>query len=227
MAESLQKKEANNILLRIHPLLRITLSLLAALMVFFIIWKKKFGFALDITILWDVFAFSYILICWIVFFKRKHGEILRLANKDDGSRGFVLCSVLIASVASMFAVSMLMVSKVHAGVSEWIATIIGVGGMILSWTMVHTLFAFHYAHMYYQGYEDSKTKDLEFPGNSMPDYIDFAYFSFVIGMTFQVSDVEIASRKIRRTVLVHSLLAFALNTFVVALTINLIASLKK
>src|SRR4051812_27679039 len=113
MAESVQKKETNNILLRIHPLLRITLSLLAALMVFFIIWKKRFGVVLDITVLWDVFAFSYIIICWTVFFKRKHGEIIKQANKDDGSRGFVLGSVLLASVASMFAVSMLMIAKGH------------------------------------------------------------------------------------------------------------------
>ena len=67
---------------------------------------------------------------------------------------------------------------------------------------------------------------LDFPGNAKPDYLDFAYFAFVIGMTFQVSDVEIPSRTIRRTALAHSLLSFALNTFVVALTINLIAGLK-
>ncbi len=78
--------------------------------------------------------------------------------------------------------------------------------------------------------ENDANKDaygLEFPGNAKPNYLDFAYFSFVIGCTFQVSDVEISSPKIRRVVLFHGLLSFGLNTFVVALTINLIAGLAK
>ena len=94
---------------------------------------------------------------------------------------------------------------------------------------MHTIFTFHYAHLYYFKNMDDTTegKPLDFPGKTKPDYLDFAYFSFVIGMTFQVSDIEIPSRTIRRTVLAHSLLSFALNTFVVALTINLIAGLRQ
>jgi uncharacterized membrane protein len=82
--------------------------------------------------------------------------------------------------------------------------------------------------MYYLKQSDNKSDDvpLIFPGKMKPDYLDFAYFSFVLGMTFQVSDVEIASQRIRRIALVHGLLSFTLNTFVVALTINLIAGLK-
>ena len=95
--------------------------------------------------------------------------------------------------------------------------------------MLHTIFTLHYAHLYYSKTtnEDAATAGLDFPKEKKPDYIDFAYFSFVIGMTFQVSDVQINSRIIRRTALAHGLLAFALNTFVVALTINLIAGLSK
>ena len=91
-----------------------------------------------------------------------------------------------------------------------------------------TIFTFHYAHLYYFKDKDDTVDGnaLEFPKEDKPDYPDFAYFAFVIGMTFQVSDVEINSRIIRRTALAHGLLAFALNTFVVALTINLIAGLK-
>jgi uncharacterized membrane protein len=83
--------------------------------------------------------------------------------------------------------------------------------------------------MYYDDAPDDQSKSaegLEFPEEDCPDYLDFAYFSFVIGMTFQVSDVQITSRIIRKQVLLHGLLSFALNTFVVALTINLIAGLK-
>jgi len=98
----------------------------------------------------------------------------------------------------------------------------------VSWVLVHTLFTFHYANMYYFKLNDHKSDEasLIFPGKAKPDYLDFAYFSFVIGMTFQVSDVEIASQRIRRIALIHGLLSFTLNTFVVALTINLIAALK-
>ena len=97
-----------------------------------------------------------------------------------------------------------------------------------SWVMLHTIFTLHYAHLYYSKIKDNPTvSGLDFPEEKKPDYIDFAYFSFIIGMTFQVSDVQINSRIIRRTALAHSLLAFALNTFVVALTINLIAGLTK
>ncbi len=226
MTATQRDKTKRNIFLRIHPVQRIFISLAAALLVFFLIRKANFGNALIATSLWDVFALSYTIISWIVLYTRSHAEIIKLANTDDGSRPFVLISILITSFASMFAVLMLLLSKDLKTGNELIALIIAVGGMLLSWVMVHTLFTFHYAHMYYAGYEEHKNKGLEFPGNTKPDYLDFAYFSFVVGMTFQVSDVEIASPKIRRTVLAHGLLAFALNTFVVALTINLIAGLK-
>ena len=102
--------------------------------------------------------------------------------------------------------------------------------MMLSWIMVHTLFGFHYAHLYYgddTNDPSSHAEGLEFPKEKKPDYLDFAYFAFVIGMTFQVSDVDITGRSIRRVALLHGLLSFGLNTFVVALTINLIAGLLK
>ena len=107
---------------------------------------------------------------------------------------------------------------------------VAVSCMLFSWLMVHTIFAFHYAHLYYRDDTDDSSKHaegLEFPGEKKPDYIDFVYFSFVVGMTFQVSDTAVTSRSIRRLVILHGLLSFGLNTFVVALTINLIAGLMK
>lgn len=139
-----------------------------------------------------------------------------------------MSSIIISAFASMFTVLLLMLSMGKSPGQEIVSVILSITGMILSWAMVHTIFTFHYAHIYYdEGMDFPKLKALAFPGEEAPDYIDFAYFSFVIGTTFQVSDVEINSRKIRRTVLAHGLLSFALNTFVVALTINLIAGLSK
>ncbi len=229
MATPVQNKLAVSILLRMHPLQRILLSLGFSLITWLIIRHYDCNWLLTGTVLWDAFALVFILTSWIVFFTRPVPEIIRQANKEDGSRAFVMTSIIISSFASLFTVLLLMIAKPESSGRELVSVILAIAGMILSWVMVHTIFTFHYAHMFYdEGTDD--TPDglaLEFPGEKKPDYIDFAYFAFVIGMTFQVSDVEINSRKIRRTTLAHSLLAFALNTFVVALTINLIAGLKK
>jgi uncharacterized membrane protein len=100
--------------------------------------------------------------------------------------------------------------------------------MMISWMMVHTTYAFHYAHLFYDPVEGTQAAEgLNFPNENEPDYLDFAYFSFVIGMTFQVSDIQVTSTKIRRQSLLHGLISFGLNTFVVALTFNLIAGLIK
>ncbi len=103
------------------------------------------------------------------------------------------------------------------------ATVIG------SWSLIHTLFALHYAHIYYGDSDDPRVArhagGLIFPDERTPDYLDFAYFSFVVGMTCQVSDVQISGRKLRRWALVHGLLSFAFNTAILALSINVVSSL--
>jgi uncharacterized membrane protein len=212
-----------------HPLQRILLSLGMSLIAFLLIRKSHLNWEITITILWDAFALSFIVTSWIVFFTRPVPEIIKQANKEDGSRFFVMVSIIVSSFASMFTVLLLMIAKNQSPRHEILTVVLSIAGMMFSWIMVHTIFTFHYAHMYYDEGNKATPESwgLEFPGKEKPGYVDFAYFAFVIGMTFQVSDVEISSRKIRRTALAHGLLAFALNTFVVALTINLIAGLKK
>jgi uncharacterized membrane protein len=92
----------------------------------------------------------------------------------------------------------------------------------LSWTFIHAIFALHYAHDYYGS--GHRANGLQFPGDDQPDYWDFAYFSFVVGMTFQVSDVAVTNRAIRRLVVAHGILSFAFNTAILALTVNLASS---
>lgn len=161
----------------------------------------------------------------MVFFNLSVSDISKKANEEDGSRLFVLLFILVSSFASMFTVLLLIVSdkmQAHKTITEIIAVV----GMMLSWALVHTIFTFHYANMYYfKQKENISQEPLTFPGKTKPNYLDFAYFAFVIGMTFQVSDVQINSHLVRRTALAHGLLSFALNTFVVALTINLIAGI--
>lgn len=228
MSATASHKKTGNLLLHMHPLQRILLSVAVSVIVFLFIRHSQLGTLLTITILWLAFALSFIITSWIIFFKMPVSLIVERANKEDGSRLFVMASILLSSFACMFTVLMLMVNN-DSGRNEVITIIVSIAGMAVSWVMVHTIFTFHYAHLYYFKSKDdtSDSNALEFPKEDKPDYPDFAYFAFVIGMTFQVSDVEINSRIIRRLALAHSLLAFALNTFVVALTINLIAGLKK
>ena len=99
--------------------------------------------------------------------------------------------------------------------------------LLASWLMTHVSFAFRYAHEYYARSGDGPEIDggLEFPEEKQPDYLDFMYFSLVLGMTFQVSDVQITSRKLRRVATLHGLLSFLFNTIIVALTVNIAAGL--
>lgn len=99
--------------------------------------------------------------------------------------------------------------------------------LFVSWLMTHTTFAFRYAHEYYEIDPDGAgiSGGLEFPGEKRPDYLDFLYFSLVLGMTFQVSDVQITARKFRRLAAVHGLLSFLFNTIILALTVNIAAGL--
>ena len=221
-------KKSENILTNTDPVHRVVISTIVALITFFIFKQQHFNVTIFTMILWDAFALSYIIISWIVFFTSTTDHITKKARTDDGGKLFVFFIVVFASFVSMIIVVILVISKDSLSMEEAVYLPIIIGGILLSWTLVHTTFCFHYAHLYYDNEKgtENNAEGLAFPNEKQPDYIDFAYFSFIIGMTFQVSDVEISARKIRRLALFHSLLSFALNTFVVALTINLIAGLR-
>lgn len=220
----------NNIFLRMRPMQRIIVSVLISAVAYFII-PSIMSTLIRVILLWDIFSISYLIISFIVIKKRTIVSIRKWAKKDDGSLAFVFFLIITASFASMVTVLLLILSQKNASSTESLYLPVVIASIFLSWIMVHTVYTFHYAHMYYNADTNDPEKDaygLEFPEKDpKPDYIDFAYFSFVIGCTFQVSDIEISSSRIRRVVLFHSLLSFGLNTFVVALTINLIAGLSK
>lgn len=220
-----------DLLITMLPVHRLLISLTIAAIVFFLIRNITLHALIRSILLWDVFAFCYITLCWIVVFKKVSFEQMRQkATLQDGSRLFVYLIIILSSLASMLTVLLLITSSNIMNTSQDIYVPVAIAGMLFSWIIVHTTFGFHYAHMYYNNDETDPKKHaegLDFPNEKRPDYLDFAYFSFVVGMTFQVSDVQITSRMIRRSALVHGLISFVLNTFVVALTINLIAGLKK
>jgi len=224
----MQIEKSKNIINSMDPFHRVGISLVLTIITYFFVRKISYNGLMIGTMLWDVFTLSYVILSWVVFLTSPVHQMKENAAKEDGGRFFVFLVIVISSFASMITVTMLIVSKDTANIDKNIYLPVIVSGILLSWIMVHSTFVFHYARLYYDTDDESgKIKGgLDFPSCENPDYIDFAYFSFIIGMTFQVSDVQISSRSMRRKALVHSLLAFALNTFVVALTINLIAGLK-
>jgi uncharacterized membrane protein len=221
-------KHPENVFLKLRPIHRLLIGLAAVVLTWFLVRRIVFDPLVMIMVLWDVFCVVVLAAAWIVIFSCSPARIRRIASREDGSRFFVFIVVLVSSIGSMATVLFLVLSK-GGSPDRGIYIAVAIAGMLLSWIMVHTIFCFHYANMYYGNDEERPelhAEGLGFPEEKAPDYLDFAYFSFVIGMTFQVSDVVITSREIRRQVLIHGLLAFALNTFVVALTVNLIAGLK-
>lgn len=184
-----------------------------------------------IMIGWDGFCLCLILITWLTFFYTESSDLSQQAKNQDESRHTTFLIVLFSVLASIVGIIFILNNKDENLVHKQMNTIISMSGVALSWFLLHTTFTLRYAHLYYVqtlSAETDKKGGIDFPGgNKKPDYFDFAYFSFVIGMTFQVSDVQVTSPKIRRVVLLHGLIAFVFNTIIVALTISILAGLSE
>jgi uncharacterized membrane protein len=169
---------------------------------------------------WDVFAGLYLVLAYIMMYRCDHQHIKLSAVLQDDGRFLMLLMTQLGALASIAAIVFeLGVSKKSVpGLTLAVITI------VLSWTAVHTTFALHYAHDYYRG---RKPGGLQFPSGDThdhADYWDFVYFSFVIGMTAQVSDVGITDKIIRRTATLHGIISFVFNTALLALMVNIAAS---
>lgn len=184
--------------------------------------------ALQLIFCWDVFSLVLLSLIWFTFFTTSTQAIRAESQKEDGSRMVVFTVVILATILSMFAVLQMVISSAQYMHSKILSLVCGIACMIFSWSLVQTIFTSRYAHLYYakdQEGQSSERGGLDFPGKATPDFIDFAYFAFTIGMTFQVSDVEISDRRIRRIVLLHSMLSFAFNASVISLSVNIISGL--
>ena len=172
---------------------------------------------------WDAGILIYLILA-ARFMRRFDAAAIkkRAAEEDEGGVAILLLSI-VATFASLVAIVFTLVGAKHSGTH--LAVGLTLATIILSWAFVHTIFAFHYAHEYYGERRDGIIGGLEFPGDKEPDYRDFLYFSLVIGMTSQVSDVQITSKVIRRMVTMHGVLAFFFNLVVLALTVNVVANL--
>lgn len=188
--------------------------------------------ALDHTIRailgWDTGVVVYLVQSAVLFIAEPAERMA--ANAEAQEEGeWTIFALTVAAVAFSFAaiVSEFASMKDATGTQRNLHIALVAVTLFVSWMMTHTTFAFRYAHEYYgkQPGQPDIDRGLEFPGEQRPDYLDFMYFSLVLGMTFQVSDVQITSRKLRRLAAVHGLLSFLFNTIILALTVNLAAGL--
>jgi uncharacterized membrane protein len=169
---------------------------------------------------WDVLIAVYLLLVYTMVVRSGLSHIRRNAVLQDDGRFLILLVTAIGAFASIAAIVFELGASHHSVPELALATVT----IALSWAGVHTTFALHYAHEYYRG---AKPGGLQFPSGDQhesADYWDFVYFSFVIGMTAQVSDVGITDKTIRRTATVHGIISFIYNTALVALMVNIAAS---
>jgi uncharacterized membrane protein len=154
-------------------------------------------------------------------------RVRQRARLVDPRRWVILAIIVAAAAVSLIAIGFTLQREAHETAAA-VAARLALAGVTVaaSWTVTHTVFALHYAHHYYgdgPAPGDDDRGGLAFPGRGLPDYWDFLYFSFVVGMTCQVSDVQVTSRPMRRMTLIHSVLSFFFNTVILALSVNLLA----
>ena len=208
---------------------RLMLALAVSAIVCFFFWKTLSAPEL-VLVTWIGCASTIISLNWIIIFTSHPREVKKIAKLQDSSRTFLFVFIITASIVSLGAIIFLL--KASKGISEDAKNahiLLCIVAVAVSWWLVHTVFSLRYAHKFYDTETDDgkplKGGGLDFPDTKEPDFLDFIYFGFVVGMTFQVSDVVITDRNIRRLCLLHGLISFAFNTAIVALSINVISGM--
>lgn len=198
---------------------RTFIAMALGVIVFFLLPDTQ-RLATRLIIGWDFFAALYLVLAYITMLRCDVGHIRRSAALQDDGRFLILLVTAFGALASLGAI----VFDLGASKGNKAGLILATVTIALSWVLVHTVFALHYAHDFYRG---KKPGGLQFPSgdaHAEADYWDFVYFSFVIGMTAQVSDVGITDKVIRRTATVHGIISFVFNTALLALMVNIAAS---
>jgi uncharacterized membrane protein len=220
--------------LRIHALNRhgrVRLSAAAAVGAALLLLLQQQGLGqIRFLIAWIAAVGCYLFFAYQLGAYATPEETEQTASAQDQSGNALLALVIVAAAVSLFAIALVLshARDVHLSLSWRVAYIVLAAlALMASWLLVHASFAFHYAHRYYGdvvapfGVRD---EGLAFPGRERPDYLDFAYFAFVIAMTSQVSDVQVTTHQMRRLVLIHGVVSFAFYTVILALAINIVAT---
>jgi uncharacterized membrane protein len=177
---------------------------------------------------WDVGVLVFLALSAQLFATASPNAMPAAAEAQQEGEWTIFWITLAVVIVSFVAVSseFAAIKGAAPGRQAWQVSLVAVT-LLLSWLVTHVTFAFRYAHEYYARDLGGPGVDrgLDFPQEDEPDYLDFLYFALVLGMTFQVSDVQITSRKLRRVATLHGLLGFLFNTVIVAFTVNIAAGL--
>jgi uncharacterized membrane protein len=173
---------------------------------------------------WDILALVFCVWVWATVWRLDAKSTASHAKREDPSFDLADLVLLGAAIASLIAVGVVLAGAGRVtGNLKYLQAGLAVLSVFVSWTLIHTVFTLRYARLYYSG----QAGGIDFNETGAPDYRDFAYLSFTIGMTFQVSDTNIQSKQIRRTALRHAWLSFPLGVVIIATSINLVSGLAK
>lgn len=173
-----------------------------------------------VLIAWNAGVLLYLVLATWVIARSELDHLCERAEEEDEGAVLVLVLTVIAAVASMIAI-FAELGAARGDKNNWLSPVLALSTVILSWVFIHAIFAFHYAHDFYGAAEGGPKGGLKFPDDKHPEYLDFIYFSFVIGMTFQVSDVQVTSKAVRRLVVTHGVVSFFYNLAVLSLMVNM------
>lgn len=167
---------------------------------------------------WVVDAGLFTLSTWLLVFRMGAEDTRRHANDNDPSRGLTDSALIAACLGSIVGLALLLFSAKEKDLA--LDAVVGTIGIVASWTAVHTLYCLRYAHLYY-----AHGAGIDFNGDTHPDYRDFAYLSFTLGMTYQVSDTNLRTKAMRRTALEQAAISYLLGAVILASMINMLVQL--
>jgi uncharacterized membrane protein len=204
---------------------RLLLSAAAGLLAFALL-PSSFASSTRVLLTWDVGAGLYLALAWMMIGRATVEHMRWRAKVQDDGAAVVLFLTVAAATASLAAIVMELsgLKSLPPAEQGFHVGLVAVT-FAASWLLVHTAFALHYAHVYYSSPGQEGGAPLEFPRQETPGYVDFLYFSAVVGMTAQTADVAVATTRMRRLVMAHGVIAFVFNTTLLALTINIAAGL--
>lgn len=207
----------------INAPLRFLMTVLAGIGAFLLLPDES-SLAIHLALSWSIAGSVYLVLSYVMMYFSTEENILSLSKKEDDGAAMIFLIIVFTASASLVTIVMILSGikslPTHIAIRHVALVLVT---YIVSWLSVHTAFALHYTYLYYQEYEKNKEAPLLFASKLTPTYVDFLYFSMVIGMTCQTADVNIASSRLRFSVMIQGMTAFAFNASLLALAINLIS----
>lgn len=227
--KAMNKPTSTSMMRRLSASQRLAIgAMLVALL--FLLMPASMHWTIRLTSAWDSGVAVSLAFSWAVV-HGVHSQVTQeLTEQQDQSSGLLLAFVVVAACASIAGIVVLMGAAKDASDGDRASHIVlAVVTIVLSWMWIHTRFGFHYAHRYFRHSTPGdpsivNDRGLRFPGGHPPDFLDFMYFAFTIGMASQVSDVAVTSRSMRRLTFAHAMISFGFNLSIIALTINILSS---